>query len=93
MPKDGRSGTTNDGNTARRVFRQNAEFARITGVRQELIYRFYIILTVLNSNKKVNFLNYEKYCSETADFYVRVYPWFYMPAYRYINAVTISRFM
>nr|CAI5856179.1 unnamed protein product [Callosobruchus analis] len=39
----------NDGNSARKLFRNDDKFSEITGVNKELIYRFSVILECLNS--------------------------------------------
>jgi hypothetical protein len=79
IPKDGGSGTTNDGNTARKAFRNFDTFAEITGVDVKLILRLYVILCVINSNEKIDTNKFERYCMETYEFYVEKYKWFYMP--------------
>jgi len=80
FPKDSGSGTSNDGNTARRAFKEYKVFARITGVDENLIKRYYVILSVVNSNHKINITKFEEYCSQTFKLYVEKYDWFYMPA-------------
>lgn len=72
-------GTTNDGNTSRRFFEDPAVTAGIVGVDEELIRRFGVILNAINSNVNINPTNFGTYCSETADIYVNLYPWYYMP--------------
>ena len=61
IPKDGGSGNTNDGNTARRAFSKPSVFAEITGVNENLIYRFAVILQTINSNKKIHIKKYENF--------------------------------
>lgn len=48
MPKQ-QTGNTNDGNTARKFFRNSEKSAVITGVNVELIKRFHVILECINS--------------------------------------------
>lgn len=72
------SGTSNDGNTARRFFENPAVSAKITGLNEELIHRFYIILQVVSSGLDVDILKYDKYAMDTAKLYIRLYDWYYM---------------
>lgn len=78
IPKPG-FGTTNDGNTARRFFDNPSLSADITGVDEELIRRFATILKTISSGFSINIGEFEKYCSETAELYVKKYKWYYMP--------------
>jgi hypothetical protein len=49
VPKEGRSDTTNDGNTARRFFRDPTLSASITRIDETLICRCSVILQALSS--------------------------------------------
>ena len=49
QPKQG-YGSTNDGNTARRFFQNSTLSALITGVDQEIINRFHVILQTISSD-------------------------------------------
>ncbi|XP_049871228.1 uncharacterized protein LOC126370435 [Pectinophora gossypiella] len=73
-------GTTNDGNTARRFFQDYKRSSRITGIDENLILRFAVILQVIASEKKINIEKFRSYCKETAELFVHLYPWYYMPA-------------
>lgn len=75
----GGAGTTNDGNTARRFFRNYEDSARITGIDKELIRRFGVILQALASGFKIDVAAFDAYCQETAKLYLQKYSWFYMP--------------
>lgn len=77
--KQGGAGNTNDGNTARRFFANISVVAKITGVNEELLKRFHVILQVLNSGLSINEEAFEKYCLDTARLYVKEYPWYHMP--------------
>lgn len=77
-PKPG-YGSTNDGNTARRFFENYELTSMITGVKEELIKRFYVILQVICSGYDINVNNFEEYALETAKLFVSEYPWYYMP--------------
>lgn len=54
IPKPG-FGTSNDGNTARRIFKNHKISAEITGVDENLVVRFHIILQCLSSGHDINF--------------------------------------
>lgn len=74
------AGTTNDGNTARRFFRNKATTARITGINEELIENSYVILQTIASGERVELTKFSLFCNETAELYVKLYPWYYMPS-------------
>ena len=67
------------GNSARRFFKHTAITSKITGVNEELIKKFSVILRVLSCESKINVTAFEKYCSETAELYVSLYKWYPMP--------------
>lgn len=66
-PKPG-FGSSNDGNTARRFFHNYEESAKITGIDNNIIYRFYIILLALTSSFTINVTKFKEFCLETATF-------------------------
>ncbi|KAJ4436853.1 hypothetical protein ANN_16985 [Periplaneta americana] len=74
------SGTTNDGNTSRRFFENSKKSSEITGVDEALIHRFSVILGVMSSGYSLNIGAFKKYALDTADLYVKLYGWYYMPA-------------
>lgn len=78
IPKPG-FGTSNDGNTARRFFKHSSVSADITGIDHQLIERFSIILQTLSCEYHLNFEKFENYCYETAELYINLYDWYYMP--------------
>lgn len=78
VPKSG-SGTTNDGNTARRFFENPAKTAEIVGLKPELIDRFAVVLQTINSGFHINETSFRNYCLDTAKFYVQHYNWYFMP--------------
>lgn len=78
MPKQG-FGSTNDGNTARKFFKNYKISAEITGIDENIIFRFYVILQTLSCGQNLNIKMFEKYCLETAELYVNLYSWYYMP--------------
>lgn len=73
-------GTSNDGNTARKFFGNPQLSAEITGLDENLIIRFSIILQVLASGQKINTSKFTDFAFQTAELYVSLYPWYYMPA-------------
>lgn len=77
-PKHGH-GSSNDSNTARRFFADPEATSQITGVDKKLIVRFGIILQVLSCGRSVDPSKFEAFALETAQLYVSLYPWYYMP--------------
>lgn len=73
-------GSTNDGNTARRFFDNYKKSSEITGVDQDLIYKFSILLQALSCGFDININSFRNYALETAKYFVHLYPWFYLPA-------------
>lgn len=67
-------GTTIDGNTARRFFKDAQKSAKITGVNFDLIQRFGVILSVLSSGYEIDVNAIEVYSLETAQRFVQLYP-------------------
>lgn len=78
MPKPG-FGNSNDGNSARRFFKDPALAANITGVNEELINSLGVILTTISTGRSINIEAFEKKCFDTAELCVRYYNWYYMP--------------
>ena len=75
----GGMGNTNDGNTARRFFRNIDQTSAITGVDRDLLHRFSFILEVINCTSPIDVPKFRTFCTETARRYVEVYPWYDMP--------------
>ena len=73
------SGNSNTGNTARKFFCEYVKVAEITKIDENLIYRFWVILSIINGTQKINTSAYSAYAKETAVLYVNLYGWFYMP--------------
>lgn len=73
-------GNSNDGNTARRFFQDPKYAAEITGVDEDLINRFHVILIAVTSRKKVDIAKFEAYATETINRYNLFYSWYFMPA-------------
>jgi len=72
-------GTSNDGNTARKFFRNPEISADITKIDVNLIRNFAIILAILSSCHKINVLTFKTLLKKTFNLYVEKYPWYYMP--------------
>lgn len=72
-------GSTNDGNMSRRFFENPALTSDATGVNEELVHRFKIILTTINCRKSIDTDKFYRYCLDTAKLYVDLYGWYYMP--------------
>lgn len=72
-------GTSNDGNTARKFFQNFTISAEITGLDQNLIYRFFVILQVITSGFSIDINNFKSYSLETGKQFVFLYPWYKMP--------------
>lgn len=72
------SGTTNDGNTARKFFEFPNKTAAITGLDQNLIKRFAVILQAITSGEKIDVIKFKDFARKTAEKYVELYDWYYM---------------
>jgi len=70
------SGNSNDGNTARRFFYNPELASSITGIDINLIQRFSVILRTISSGYDIDLVKFEKYCTETANLYNKLYSWF-----------------
>lgn len=79
-PKPGGSGTSNDGNTARTFFNREDISSEITGLDREIINRFGIVLKTISSGFTINTQAFEYYARKTAEHFISLYPWYYMPA-------------
>lgn len=66
-------GTSNTGNVGCIFFRNYKKTSEITGVDENLIQRFYIILTALSSGHQLNSDYFDKFTRETAKLYVDKY--------------------
>ena len=73
------SGNSNDGNTARRAFKNTEEFSDITGVDLAILTRLYTILQVITCNFSINPDRFQDYCSSTASLLIELYPWYIIP--------------
>lgn len=74
------TGTSNDGNTARRFFDNPSITSSITGLNENLIRKFAIILQTLASGYEIDPIKFSEFTASTAADYVKLYNWYYMPA-------------
>ena len=80
QPRSGGKRSSNDGNTARRAFRDEESFGALTGVDKELIHQMHVILQTMSSGYAIDIPAFGAYCPATANRYVDLYPWHPMPA-------------
>ena len=78
-PRAGGAGNANDGNTARRAFREAAQFAACTGLDENIITRIHVALQAVTCFYPLDNEAFASYCRQTAEEYVREYGWYYMP--------------
>lgn len=69
-------GNSNDGNTARKFFREWRVVCEITGLNKELLERMHNILAVINSNCEINIDSFSEYIESTRELYVSEYEWY-----------------
>lgn len=67
-------GTSNNGNTARKFFREHAITSEITDVPEELIERYHTIISVLCGSKLLDPVKLREYNTETANLLRTTYP-------------------
>lgn len=77
-PKPG-FGNSNDGNTARRFFKNPEVSADITRIDIELIKKMHILLIVVSSGHEIHFNKFREFSHNTARYFVENYPWYNMP--------------
>lgn len=73
MPISGRSGTSNNGNVARRSFEDPDLFAHCLGLDSELIWRFKIILIALSCHLPLDPIRFDDLCISTSELYIASY--------------------
>lgn len=71
--------SSNDGNTAWRFFENSTTSAVITGVDENLIKRFHVLLQAISSGYEINAQKFQEYALETARRFTELYSWYYMP--------------
>lgn len=78
FPNPGGAGSSNDGNTARRAFKDHETFDEILGIDKEVLRRIRIILQTISHNFPIDPDLFGKYCRTTAELYLANYKWYYM---------------
>ncbi|KAK5648375.1 hypothetical protein RI129_003267 [Pyrocoelia pectoralis] len=78
QPKPG-FGNSNDGNTARRFFKDAELSAEITKIDIELIKKIHIIMIVVSSGHAIDVEKFRQFAHDTARYFVEHYPWYNMP--------------
>lgn len=73
-------GSSNNGNTARRFFKDCTVTSEITGIDKTLIRRLGTILEVINSNAMIDSEKFGLFARETAEIAIQKYSWYYMPS-------------
>lgn len=53
--------------------------AEITGFNVDLLKRFAVILQAISSGEDINVVSFAGFARATAEMYVKLYPWYYMP--------------
>lgn len=69
-------GNTNDGNTARRFFREYKTVSNITGIDINLLERMHTLLVVINCKGNINHVEFQIYAEKTRKLYVTLYGWY-----------------
>lgn len=74
-PRPG-GGNSNSGNVARRFFQERDEVSKITGLDGNLLERFFVILSLINSRAEIDVAAYKNYAEETRLMYDNLYGWY-----------------
>ena len=77
-PKPG-FGNTNDGNTARRFFKNAELSAEITNLDLDLVKKLHTVMIVVASGYEINVEKFRDFAHDTARYFVEKYPWYNMP--------------
>ena len=72
------AGTSNDGNTARRAFKNPAVLATCLGLDEQLLRNFRTILIALSCHLPIDPVLFGDLCNATAEIYVKSYNWYNM---------------
>lgn len=71
-------GNSNDGNTGSKFFEEWKIVANITGLDEEILERFYVILSVINSRADINVSAFDAYTEATRVLFNKLYGWYAM---------------
>ncbi|KAE8739561.1 hypothetical protein FOCC_FOCC014944 [Frankliniella occidentalis] len=74
------TGSSNNGNTARRFFEDPALTAELTGLDEEFLEHLRVVLIVVSSGFAIDVESFRNYTQETARLYVTHYNWYWMTA-------------
>lgn len=69
------SGTSLNGNSARKCFKDPSKLAKALGIDEELVKRLSFVVLAFKQKDGVNMDNLEKYCTETYKLFFNIYPW------------------
>lgn len=69
-------GNSNDGNCARRFFKNYKTVSRITELNEDILERFSVILMLINSKVEISVPAYQAYAEETRTRFVQLYGWY-----------------
>lgn len=73
-------GSTNDGNTARKFFEKPSVTAEITGLDEQIIRKFAVVLQAIASGRQIDPQKFDHYAKNLARLIIEKYGWYYMPA-------------
>lgn len=79
-PKPGGSGSTNDGNTACRPYKDPNLFAQCLGLDVEFLTNLKMILVAISCQLPINSSRFDARYRSTAEMYIRHYSWYRMPS-------------
>jgi hypothetical protein len=71
-------GNSNIGNVARRFFKNLKTTSGLTGLDENLLFRFSVILQTIASGFAIGTVNFDKYARETTEYYISLYDWYKM---------------
>lgn len=77
-PKQNGSGSSNDGNTARRAFSNVELLSSILNFDFKILKHFYIILIIISSEYKIALAKFKGFCYQTFSMYIEKYFWYPM---------------
>lgn len=69
------SGTSLNGNSSRKCFKDPSELAKVLGINEGLVKRLSFILLAFKRKQGVNLQILENYCTETYKLFFELYPW------------------
>lgn len=69
------SGTSMNGNSARKCFSDPSKLAETLSIDEELVKRLAFVVLAFKQKEGINLNKLEIYCTETYRLYYRIYPW------------------